>query len=90
MDKITLTKKQFSNVWNKPSESMLGEDIAWQSLVAESQKPELIERWAVMISNGTWDYSFITLEDAEKYMKNNYPTTARIVHLREVVANENP
>lgn len=57
-------------------------------LTLEEIKPKLIERWAVMISNGTWDYSFLTLKDAEDYIKKNFPVTGRIVHLREVEGGE--
>jgi hypothetical protein len=76
MDKIVLTKKQFDRWFNSTSSR------SWQSLVAESQKLELIERWAVYDADGEY---LITYESKEIAICN-YPTAKhRIVLLREVV-----
>jgi hypothetical protein len=80
-DKITITKKQFER-WmkNLPFENV---DTSWQSLVAESQKPELIERWAVFGGDGISGGIFETKEYAVLVAKES--KNSRIVHLREVV-----
>jgi len=94
MDKITLTKKQFErwlkqstlvthekNMWRYP---ILAEQ--WSALVAESQRPELIERWAVFNEHGDCWFSANSKEGAEKWRAMTDPKNClRIVHLVEKV-----
>jgi len=84
-DKITLTKKAFLR-WcddNFTWENKI-KDHAWSEVVAESQRPELIERWAIVVFSKILDRSFVTLKEAEEFVEKEYPINGRIVHLREV------
>lgn len=70
MDKITLTRKAFERWRNQD----LMNDLTWKSLVAESQKPELIERWAVVLENANFFVPYDTKEEAQKWA-NNIPNS---------------
>jgi hypothetical protein len=87
MDKITLTKKTFIRCFNHPVSMTKFDTVedAWSALVAESQRPELIERWVVVVFSKILDRSFVTLKEAEEFVEKECPINGRIVHLREVV-----
>ena len=84
MDKITLTKKQFERWEDSLGSKGILFHTRWDSLVAESQKPELIERWAVT-GNEFETRIFKTEKDAEDWCAYHCNNPYRIVHLKEVV-----
>lgn len=79
MDKITLTKAAFLRWINNRKE--VG---TWETLVTESQRPELIELWAVVhIQSGNCMHYSDVKEFAERWIGDT--GGYRIVHLKEVV-----
>jgi hypothetical protein len=82
MDKITLTKKAFirwvSSMGFKDEDN---QNHSWQSLVAESQRPELIERWATVNKQGMVVGTYLFEDQARKEALDYY----RVILLREVV-----
>ncbi len=81
-DKIVLTKKQFERWFERISS---GDN--WGELVAESQKPELIERWCLFTKAGSYYGSYRLKEHAEEEAETERALKYgpfRIVLLREV------
>lgn len=83
-DKIVLTKKQFER-WYLTSEKRLTLDDMWPTLILESQKPELIERWCVIRDDG----AFCAIYSDKQSALRDYPTVEyRVILLREVEGGE--
>jgi len=88
MEKITISKKQF-DIWVRnyfPTREFM--ERAWSALVAESQKPDLIERWCIVSKKDPYGaLMFYTTEDLAKRDLDSWkdPYNFYIIKLREVV-----